>query len=422
MDVLEVSKYNSMPFHYKLARFSLLLRKAYPFLGELCLRVEKHRNERRGLASTDGLRFYLNIEELSKLPEEGLNFVLLHELFHIVLRHRYPKGMPFYSKIYWNIGFDLQANWLLMSMSDEMKRNGLPIMPVADTALTMDDLSDDPSNVIANAFTMQAIAQGILSETPPLFVEIIWKSFKSVILNNNLFIFDVLDGLGIENPPTDAEIGELLTSCAKLAGKNGLPWRLRGLWDELGKGRTLPWHLILRNFLEGMRESEDFDFCPPDKRMLYSGLILPSETIEEGDELDNALIVLDVSGSVDKVELLAQIQQVNSVLKGLEIRGSIISFGSSVYQEAPLTNSASLKSFIDGLEVGGGTDWSDVVSYVKKNKQRAKPIIVFTDGYLYTYDEGLSNVIFVTQKDYPENLRKLGKVIQIENKGGFISW
>jgi len=44
-----------MPFPYKLARFSLLLRKAYPFLGELCMRVEKYRKEQRGLASTDGL-------------------------------------------------------------------------------------------------------------------------------------------------------------------------------------------------------------------------------------------------------------------------------------------------------------------------------------------------------------------------------
>ena len=396
----------------------MLLRKAYPFLGELCMRVEKHHKEQLGLASTDGLRLYLNVELLNKLHEDGLNFILLHELLHIILRHRYPKGMPFYEKIFWNIGFDLQANWLLMSMEGEFKRNGLPIMPVSDSVLTLDDLSDDPSNVIAKAFAMQAIAQGILSEDPPVFVEIEWKSFKTVVFNDSLFVFDVLDGSGLDGTATAAEIGELLASCAKSAGKNGLPWHLRGLWDELAKGRTLPWHLIFRHYLEGMQESEDFDFCPPDKRMLYSGLILPSETVEEGGRLDNALIVLDVSGSVDKAELLAQIRQIDSVLKELDIRGSIVSFGSSVYQEALLEKRASLKKFIDELEIGGGTDWGDVVRYVKENKRRAKPIIVFTDGYFYSYDEGLSNVVFITQKDFHEELCKLGKVIQIKNQGG----
>ena len=419
---MEHNKFSSMPFHYKLARFSLLLRKAYPFLGELCMRVEKPRKERLGLAATDGMRLYLNVEKLDKLPEEGLNFVLLHELLHIVLRHRYPKGMLFYEKIYWNIGFDLQANWLLMGMRGELKQYGLPIMPVADTALTSDDLSKDPSSVIAKAFTDQAVSQGILSEPPPDFVEISWKSFKAVVFSNSQFFCDVLDGSEFEDAPCEAEIRELLASCAKSAGKSGLPWRLRALWDELTKGRTLPWHVIFRHYLDGMKESEDFDFCPPDKRMLYSGLILPSETIEEGGSLENALIVLDVSGSVDKNELLAQIQQVESALKELEIRGSIISFGSNVYQEASLINRASLKKFVDELEVGGGTDWSDVVRYVKQNKQRFKPIIVFTDGYFYSYDEGLSNVVFITQNDYPERLRKLGKVIQINKyEGGFLS-
>jgi len=403
-----------MPFSYKLARFCLLLRKAYPFLGELCMRVEKFNKEQFGFASTDGLRLYLNEQKLDGLPEEALNFILLHELLHIILRHRYPSGMPFYAKKYWNIGFDLHINWLLMSMGKELKRRGLPIMPTAGMVLAKDDLSEDPSNVIANAFIRQAVEQGVLSQNPPLFVEIGWKSFKTTVFNDSLFFFDLLDGVDIADAPTEGDIREMLASCAKSAGKDGLPWNLRGLWDEVIKGRMLPWRLIFRHFLEDLKESEDYDFCPPDKRMLYSGLILPSETIEEGGELNNALIILDVSSSVNRAELLAQIQQVNSVLKELEIRGSIISFGSSVYQEAVLTNRASLKKFIDGLEVGGGTVWSDVVRYVKEHKRRAKPIIVFTDGYFYSYDEGLSDVVFITQSDYPKELRKLGKVIQIK--------
>jgi len=414
--VLDPAKYKVMPLKYKLARFSLLLLRAYPFLGELCARVEKPRKEQRAVASTDGLRIFLNEEKMQELIEETFNFVMLHELIHILLRQRYPKNMPFFEKPYWNRGFDLVANWLIMSMATELKRKGLPVIPIADAVLSTDNLSEDPSNRISTAFVRQAIEQGILSESPPLFVEIKWKSYEGIILNDNSFIFDVLGDDDTDSAPTEAEIQALLEDCAKSAGKDGLPRILKDLWDGLRKGRELPWYLVFKRWLEGMKESEDYDFCPPDKRMLYSGMMLPAPTLDDGEELNNALMVLDVSDSVDREELLAQTWQVNSILKGLEFRGSIISFASAVYQEASLSTRASLKRFIDDLEVGGGTNWADVVEYVKKEKPLSRPIIVFTDGYLFSYTKGLSNVVFITQNDYPEQLAKLGKVIQIPNK------
>ena len=411
---MEQSKYIAMPFAYKLARFSMLLRKAYPFLGELCMRVEKYHNEQHALAATDGLRLYLNVPQLNNLPEECLNFILLHELFHIILRHRYPKEMPFYAKMYWNLGFDLVINWMLMDMSSELSRNGIPIIPHSAFALTTDDLSKDNSEMISTAFVNQAVVQGITGQDPPLLVQVEWKSFSATVINDGSFVFDLLDGVDIEDFPSDADVQNLLASCAKSAGKSGLPRHLQGLWEELRKGRALPWHLILKHYLEDMQESADYDFSPPDKRMLYSGSILPSETFEEENRLNNALIVLDVSGSVDKEELLAQIHQVDRVLKAVEVSGTIISFGTTVYQEAVLKSRGSLKNFINQLEVGGGTNWGDVVKYVKERNRNAKPIIVFTDGYFCSYEGGLSNVIFITQRDYPSHLNNLGKVIHIK--------
>jgi predicted metal-dependent peptidase len=415
MTKIDPVKYRAMPFDYKIARFSLLLRKAYPFLGELCLRVGKYRKELQGLAATDGLNLYLNVEKLNELPEESLNFVLLHELLHIILRHSFPKDSLFFEKPYWNIGFDLTANWLIMNMERELKQRELPVIPVSGTVLSADDLSGDPSHRIVGAFLEQAKQQGILSENPPSLIEIVWKSFKGIVQNSS-FIFDILDKSdGTAKPPTDAEIQALLADCAKTAGKGGLPQSLQHLMNELTDGRTLPWFLILKRYLESGNSSEDLDFCLPDKRMLYSGMILPGDV--NGDEiLNNALIVLDVSGSVEKEELLSQIWQVQSILTELDFNGSIISFGSEVYQEAKLTNKLSLKKFIDGLEVGGGTDWANAVKYINEKKRNVKPIIVFTDGYFYSHDTGLSNLIFITQGTAPKELQALGKVIQINNK------
>jgi len=126
------------------------------------------------------------------------------------------------------------------------------------------------------------------------------------------------------------------------------------------------------------------------------------------------LIVLDVSCSVKKDELLAQIWLIYDVLNDLEFSGTIIAFAGEVHQEAPLINKLSLKRFIEELKTGGGTDWAKVVEYVKRKKQMPKPIIVFTDGYFFSFTEGLSNVIFITQEEFPTELKSLGKVVRVK--------
>jgi predicted metal-dependent peptidase len=162
--ILDATKYKVLPFQYKLARFSLLLLKAYPFLGEVCMRVEKYVSDTRGYAATDGYRLYLNENKLNALPEETLNFILLHELFHIILYHRYPKDISYHEKMLWNISFDLIVNWLIQEMEHDLRHYNIPIIPSTNTYICSDDLSDDPSHKIANAFIQQTYQQGVLSE------------------------------------------------------------------------------------------------------------------------------------------------------------------------------------------------------------------------------------------------------------------
>jgi predicted metal-dependent peptidase len=222
----------------------------------------------------------------------------------------------------------------------------------------------------------------------------------------------LLDAIRYGSQHVDADIQELLSACAKQAGYGGLPEYLQNQVDELIKGRKLPWHILLKRYLEAIR-GEDFDFLPPDKRMLYSGIILP-DTMEIDNSIDNALVVLDVSSSVDRKELLLQLWQIRSVLHEMQFSGSILAFSGCVQKENPLTDKHSLKKFIDELKIGGGTRWDKVVEHVNKLKPTPKPIIVFTDGYFYSFTEGLSNVIFITQGTYPRKLEGLGKVIRVK--------
>ena len=424
---IDTIKYKSLPFKYKLARFTIKLQESYPFLGEIFTRIEKFKITKTKLASTDGFHFFLNEENLNELTEEEFNFIFLHELFHIILQHRYPKNMMYYEKMYYNIASDLIVNWMIMNMQHELKRNNLSIQSTKEITISSDDLSQDISNVIANTFIEQAKEQGILSDFPPPMIVIKWKNFEDLVPNDNSYDFDLLD---IDNKKNlnevaNSDIKELISSAAEAVGNEGVPKCLEKTLEDLQKGRKLPWWIILKRYLDTIKTSDELDFCPPDKRLLYSEIILPGEC-DSNEVLNNALIVVDVSGSVDKQQLINQLWQVNSILDEFDFDGSIISFGTKVYQEEKLTDKKSLKKFIEHMKVGGGTDWADIVRYIKKNKPAAKPIIVFTDGYFLSFDKGLKNVIFILQQEMKYNffnsdknthmdqLSTLGKIIVID--------
>jgi len=128
----------------------------------------------------------------------------------------------------------------LSMLKDLRIEKGNPITPIANAGSNCIVLEKLFKAKTASLCIMQAVTQGILSENPPISVEIEWKSFKTVVFNDSLFVFDIIDGAGLEDAPSDAEIRKLFEACAKSAGKNGLPWRLRGLWEEITTGRTLP--------------------------------------------------------------------------------------------------------------------------------------------------------------------------------------
>jgi len=70
------------------------------------------------------------------------------------------------------------------SLSFKHKLARFSMLLIKGTSLCNDDLSADLSHIIAKTFIQQAKDQGILSDNPPSFVEISWKSFYAYILNS----------------------------------------------------------------------------------------------------------------------------------------------------------------------------------------------------------------------------------------------
>jgi len=141
----------------------------------------------------------------------------------------------------------------------------------------------------------------------------------------------------------------------------------------------LDWRRILDNFVQ--EDVYDYSFTPTDKRFADSEFLMPDFN-EKLDKPMNVLFMADTSGSIDDgmlgivyAELCSAIEQFNQGLIGY-----VGFFDTRVYEPLPF---ASVED-IEAIQPygGGGTDFGCIFEYIKYNMMDNLPkkIIIFTDG------------------------------------------
>ena len=169
--------------------------------------------------------------------------------------------------------------------------------------------------------------------------------------------------------------GEMLAR--KLAGKN------KGGRDIFGtaKERTTNYVEAMQDWLVSVCSGdENSRFCPPNKRMLASGYIMPSHFNETVGEL---ILAPDTSGSMSPYYRLifGEIARMLSQVRPEAVR--ILWWdnevcGDQVFKPVDYEQIATLLK----PQGGGGTTPQVVVDYILHHKINAKAIVWLTDGYL----------------------------------------
>ena len=169
--------------------------------------------------------------------------------------------------------------------------------------------------------------------------------------------------------------GEILAR--KLAGKEG------GGRDILGtaKERTTDWKEALQEWISSISAGDDNSrFCPPNKRLLASGFVMPSHFTESVGEL---ILAVDTSGSMYPYYrlLFGEIARICNITKPAGVR--VLWWDTSVcgdqsFKPADYEQIASLMN----PKGGGGTTPDVVVHYIREHKIDARAIVWLTDGYL----------------------------------------
>ncbi len=330
------------------------------FYGLLLMHVTFSLDETLDTAATDGERIYFGPEFLDSISDAELDFVIMHEIMHVVLQHLARKGERDMERF--NIAADIVVNSEIMNSfgGDERKIsvNGEPAMHLT------------PDGQEGYLFTAEQVYEMLGKVMPASGFKDDHSMWESAEENGKL---------------QDVWVQRLEEACAAMEIRD--PDHSRGLLPAFAerflkelRNPQIDWRKILTEFVQ--EEIMDYSFTPPDRRFDGGDFFLPDFN-EREDRLENILFMIDTSGSMSDEMITAAYSEIKGAIDQFDgkLSGWLGFFDALVIPPKPFSDEAELR--IIRPEGGGGTDFNAVFEYVRKNMQENLPasIIILTDGY-----------------------------------------
>ncbi len=330
------------------------------FYGLLLMHVTFSLDETLDTAATDGERIYFGPEFLDSISDAELDFVIMHEIMHVVLQHLARKGERDMERF--NIAADIVVNSEIMNSfgGDERKIsvNGEPAMHLT------------PDGQEGYLFTAEQVYEMLGKVMPASGFKDDHSMWESAEENGKL---------------QDVWVQRLKEACAAMEIRD--PDHSRGLLPAFAerflkelRNPQIDWRKILTEFVQ--EEIMDYSFTPPDRRFDGGDFFLPDFN-EREDRLENILFMIDTSGSMSDEMITAAYSEIKGAIDQFDgkLSGWLGFFDALVIPPKPFSDEAELR--IIRPEGGGGTDFNAVFEYVRKNMQENLPasIIILTDGY-----------------------------------------
>ena len=148
---------------------------------------------------------------------------------------------------------------------------------------------------------------------------------------------------------------------------------------ELDKPQT-DWKSILNDFVQ--EEVNDYSFSPPDRRFDNGDLFLPDFN-QKDDKVEDVLFMVDTSGSMSDKDITVAYSEIKGAIEQYDgkLKGWLGFFDAKVVEPKTFSNEEELE--IIRPQGGGGTNFGEIFKYVQKNMINNPPtsIIILTDGY-----------------------------------------
>ena len=342
------------------------------FYGLLLMNMKFSLDVNSDTAYTDGSKIYFGPKFLDEISDKELEFILMHELLHVVLHH--CKRGKDYNNFLFNVACDIVVN------SNILKSKGMDLSSITlkkyGESMHITPRGDEGYN-----YTAEEVYEMFMS--------------KASSIPNSFDSFDDHDKWSMSDKDK-SEWEERMVASVAIMKESGRPQAdvPLGVLREYNKltNPQINWRVILRDFMS--KEVNDYSFTPPDRR--YEGPFFMPDFNEEEDTLRlNVLFAIDTSGSVTDEAIGAALVEVKSVInEATSIDGYIVCLDAKVYEPIPISE-FNIESF--DARGGGGTSFKAFFDSIPdlSDKMNKKPdlIIFLTDGYdTFPSEEARDNI------------------------------
>lgn len=331
----------------------------YPFFGTLASRLELVINDDIESFKSDGIKLEYNSEYLQSLELSEMEFIFANGAMHASLAHESRKNNR--SAWLWQMATDMAINDMLVENglnipygAQYRKRfQGMYAEEIyaelkADILRDDDDLeyeADDAGDVEQKSDEKEKKEQQNEALTQ--------EELQEEILQEQLLVEEAI---------------ALLESEFK---KGEAPQSIKRFF-ELDLYGKVDWREELKMALDRYYR-DDYTLLPPSKKLLYTGIYLPS-CISQTFRL---VIAVDSSGSVDEVllnEFLGEINFLMSMIPNYQIE--LLVCDEKLHSHQTFYTGESLELFVKG---GSGTDFRPVFNFIDENFDDVKLLLYFTD-------------------------------------------
>jgi predicted metal-dependent peptidase len=356
------------------SRVRLLLGK--PFFGQLATRMKLIEAPDMPTAATDGRNFFFNREFIDRLDDQELDFLVGHEVLHMVFDHVEARGDR-EPRIY-NMACDFNINMTLVEQSigkvigEDKLNGGKPCLDWKYRGMNSYEIYDD---IFANAEKIDIGSMDVHLDPEGGDDE-----------GQGSGEGGDGDGDGEKKGPARGqmtaeerkalrdEIKQAVIQASQSAGGD-VPDSVKRMISELVAPK-MDWRDLLRTNLESSLKN-DFTFMRPSKR---SGeVIFPGMNKEE---VLKAFIAIDLSGSIGHElarEMLSEVQGIMEQYADYEIH--VACFDTEVYNYDVFTSDDGRNILEYETKGGGGTDFEAVFKFLENEGIEPDQLVMFTDGY-----------------------------------------
>lgn len=391
-----------------LARMRILCN--HGFYGLLLMHMIYSIDEGCETAYTDGERIAFSPTFLEELSDKELDFVMMHEILHVVLQHCL-RGEDKDNERY-NIAADIVINSTIMHENDDKASSitlskygeSMHIAPdgkegylyTAEEVYEMlqskqknSDSGNEKSKKAGNVASKNGRAEKVQQSRKNMDKPVAkrwddhsqWGKFEEDSRLRDVWVKNF------------AECREAINVRDKSNNRGTLPMFAQRMLEKLKNPQT-DWRTILNDFIQ--EEICDYSFSPPDRRFQDSPFFLPDfNEMGKNDNVSDILFFIDTSGSISDNDMTTAYSEIKGAIDQYDgkLKGWLGFFDAAIIEPKPFS---SFEEFIVIKPAGGGgTDFQIIFEYVDQHMKGKEPncIIILTDGCAPFPKEELANDI-----------------------------